>query len=133
MNKNTINQMKIRQMRIIVALADGMPRYKVSDTHHVTRSAITLSVHRAEAALGMLVFKRSKGGHVNGNLTPEGAALISKFRQILAILDDDPIPSGNVTQMGYEGSLLVSFDSTEARDKAAAAGQCRYTVFGEPV
>lgn len=133
MNVKAMRQVRIKNMDIIVKLAEGWTQMDIARHYSTAKSAPSMAVNRVEHALGIELFERTKGRRIRAKLTEDGAGVIAKFRQILAILDDEPMPAGNVTQMGYEGSLLVSFDSTEARDKAAAAGQCRYTVFGEPV
>lgn len=133
MNVKAMRQVRIKNMDIIVKLAEGWTQMDIARHYSTTKNAPSVAINRVESALGVAIFERTKGRRIRPKITAEGAGVVAKFRQILAILDDEPMPVGNVTQMGYDGSLLVSFDSTEARDKAAAAGQCRYTLFGEPV
>lgn len=86
MNANRIENLKVRQMSIIVALADGKSRNDVSYEKGVTGSAITLCVQRAEDMLGIKIFVRDRKGWTTPELTPDGQSIVAMFRQVLAIL-----------------------------------------------
>ncbi|MBM0106051.1 LysR family transcriptional regulator [Steroidobacter sp. S1-65] len=76
-------EMNMRQLRALVAVAQGGSVHKAASILHVTQPAVTRAIHEFEQALGLELFERTAKGMV---ATAVGAILVERTQRALAQL-----------------------------------------------
>src|SRR5688500_15695801 len=76
-------EMNMRQLRALVAVAQGGSVHKAASILHVTQPAVTRAIHEFEQSLGLELFERTAKGMVE---TAVGAILVERTQRALAQL-----------------------------------------------
>lgn len=76
-------ELNMRQLRALVAVAQGGSVHKAASILHVTQPAATRAIHELEQALGLELFERTPKGMV---ATPVGAILVERTQRVFAQL-----------------------------------------------
>jgi LysR family transcriptional regulator of gallate degradation len=76
-------ELNMRQLRALVAVAQGGSVHKAASLLHVTQPAVTRAIHELEKALGLELFERTAKGMV---ATEVGAILVERTQRALAQL-----------------------------------------------
>ena len=76
-------EMNMRQLRALVAVAQGGSVHKAASLLHVTQPAVTRAIHEFEQALGLELFERTAKGMV---ATAVGAILVDRTQRAFAQL-----------------------------------------------
>ena len=76
-------ELNMRQLRTLVAVAQGGSVHKAASILHVTQPAATRAIHELEQALGLELFERTPKGMV---ATPVGAILVERTQRVFAQL-----------------------------------------------
>lgn len=76
-------EMNMRQLRALVAVAQGGSVHKAASILHVTQPAVTRAIHEFEQSLGLELFERTAKGMV---ATAVGAILVDRTQRALAQL-----------------------------------------------
>jgi LysR family transcriptional regulator, hydrogen peroxide-inducible genes activator len=79
------SDLTFRQLEYLVALADTLGFRKAAQRTNVSQPALSAQVQQVEAALGLQLFERSHRGVL---VTPAGAAVVARARQLLRDADD---------------------------------------------
>jgi DNA-binding transcriptional LysR family regulator len=85
MKANSQNQMKLSQLRILVAVADQGNFSEAALTLEMSQSAVSHGVAALEDHLGIVLFSRGRQG---ARLTPVGERIVGQAREILARVDE---------------------------------------------
>lgn len=76
---------KLRTMRMIVLLADGLTVGQVADHCSVSSPAVSAAVRRTERLMDTRLFER-KGKFITG-VAPEGRQVVEDFRRVITAAD----------------------------------------------
>ena len=88
----------LRQMRVLVAVAEQGGVVKAAQSLHLAQPAISRSLHQLESALGMPLFDRSPHGMT---LTIFGEALVRRIRTVFSELRDAGEELTSLQDMSY--------------------------------
>lgn len=102
--------MELRQLRQFVAVAEELHFGRAARRLHMTQPPLTQAVRGLEAALGVLLFERSKRSVA---LTPAGDALLVHARRLLRAADELP-RAVKAAADGLSGQLRLAFVSSIA-------------------
>jgi DNA-binding transcriptional LysR family regulator len=80
----TLSAVELRQLRYLVALADGRSFTRAAAASHVAQPALSQQVRRLEAELGVTLVDRSRRPVA---LTPAGESLVARARRALGEID----------------------------------------------
>lgn len=84
MNDSNLNQLKLSQLRALVAVADQGNFGEAALELGISQSAVSHAIATLEETLGVILFSRGRSG---AQLTPIGEEVISHARQVLQSLD----------------------------------------------
>jgi LysR family hydrogen peroxide-inducible transcriptional activator len=79
------NDLSIRQLQYIVAVADTLGFHKAAAQCHVSQPTLSTQVQQIESVLGVAIFERSRHRVL---LTGAGEEIVARARRILVELDD---------------------------------------------
>ena len=104
MNRNHQNQMKLSQLRILVAVAEYSSFSEAALQLEMSQSAVSHSIAMLEADLGVVLFSRGRHG---ANLTPVGARVVGHAQQMLQ-LQEEIIKDANLARSLQGGKIRIS-------------------------
>jgi DNA-binding transcriptional LysR family regulator len=96
-----LSQLKLSQLRILVAVADAGSFSEAALALEMSQSAVSYAIATLEEELGIVLLTRGRYG---AHLTPVGAEIVERSRQML-LLQQDIIQQANLAK-GLEGGHL---------------------------
>ncbi len=95
------SQLKLSQLRILVAVADTGSFSEAALTLEMSQSAVSYAIATLEEELGIVLLTRGRYG---SNLTPVGEQIVDRARQMLQLMEDI-IKQANLAK-GLDGGYL---------------------------
>jgi DNA-binding transcriptional LysR family regulator len=99
----TIDEMELRQLEIVVALSEELHFGRTAERVHLSQPALTQALSRFESQLGARLFERTSR---RVTLTPAGAALVPRARALLEQAADAADLVGRVAR-GEQGTVRL--------------------------
>lgn len=96
-------ELKLRHLRLLVALDDARRLSQVARVLHITQPAVSKTLADIEAAMGSRLFERTPQGLLP---TPAGAVLVRSARDVLAELERTGVELEQLTR-GQSRSLVI--------------------------
>lgn len=125
MNRNHQNQMKLSQLRILVAVAECSSFSEAALQLEMSQSAVSHAIAMLEADLGVVLFSRGRHGAYP---TPVGERIVSHARQIMQ-LQEEIIKDANLARSLQGGQVRISAFrsvSTHILPEIIAQFRCRF-------
>jgi DNA-binding transcriptional LysR family regulator len=100
----SLSQLKFSQLRILVSVADTGSFSEAALTLQMSQSAVSHAIAALESELGIVLVARGRYG---SNLTPVGAQIVDRARQMLQLMEDI-IKQANLAKGLDGGHLRIS-------------------------
>lgn len=104
MNRNHQNQIKLSQLRILVAVAEYTSFSEAALQLEMSQSAVSHAIAMLEADLGVVLFSRGRHG---AYLTPVGERVVAHAQQIMQ-LQEEIIKDANLARSLQGGQVRIS-------------------------
>lgn len=106
----SLNDLSLRQLQYLVAVADTLGFHKAADACHVSQPTLSTQVQQVEAVLGVRIFERDRRGVL---LTACGDEIVARARRVLLEVDD-LLATATRLQDPFTGRLRVGVIPTIA-------------------
>ncbi|MBW4578347.1 MAG: LysR family transcriptional regulator [Tildeniella nuda ZEHNDER 1965/U140] len=99
-----LSQLKLSQLRILVAVAEAGSFSEAALTLHMSQSAVSYAIATLEDELGIVLLTRGRYG---SQITPVGEQIVARAREMLQLMDDI-IKQANLAKGLDGGHLRIS-------------------------
>jgi LysR family transcriptional regulator, hydrogen peroxide-inducible genes activator len=106
----TPNDLSLRQLQYVVAVADSLGFHKAAAQCHVSQPTLSAQVALLESVLGVRLFERDRRRVL---VTPTGEAVVARARRVLLEVDD-LIATATRAQSPFAGTLRIGVIPTMA-------------------
>src|SRR6185369_4111053 len=104
------NDLSLRQLQYVVAVADSLGFHKAAALCHVSQPTLSAQVALLESVLGVRLFERDRRRVL---VTPAGADIVARARRVLLEVDD-LIATATRAQAPFSGTLRLGVIPTLA-------------------